>query len=145
MLYLAIVNKVVRHCPLGWHDSTNADNETFCIVLLTSQVVMVLSSQPKCLEFESMCVPVCVCVCFFYLYSIRLRSFIIDVPRPLSNVLWAIIFQKVDALRVNEPVCLVQIRASKYYSIRNKTPGTSIINIVNIVTLQNVLFIYTCN
>ena len=87
---------------------------------------------------------VCVCV-FFYLYSIRLRSFIIDVPRPLSNVLWVIIFQTVDALRVNEPVCLVQIRASKYYSKRNKTPGTSIINIVNIVTLQNVLFIYTCN
>ena len=34
---------------------------------------------------------------FFRLYSIRLISFIIDVPRSLSNVLWIIIFQKVDA------------------------------------------------
>ena len=30
-------------------------------------------------EFES------VCVCVFYLYSVRLISFIIDVPRPLRN------------------------------------------------------------
>ena len=36
--------------------STNADTETFCIVLLTSQVVMVKSLQPKGLEFESTCV-----------------------------------------------------------------------------------------
>ena len=31
---------------------------------------------------------------FFRLYSIRLISFIIDVPRSLSNVLWIIIFQR---------------------------------------------------
>ena len=36
--------------------STNVDTETFCIVLLTSQVVMVQSLQPKGLEFESTCV-----------------------------------------------------------------------------------------
>ena len=33
--------------------STNADNETFCAVLLTSQVVLVQSLQPKGPEFES--------------------------------------------------------------------------------------------
>ena len=48
--------------------STTADNETFCIVLLTSQVVMIQSLQPKGREFES------TCVLFFYLYSIRLIS-----------------------------------------------------------------------
>ena len=36
--------------------STNADNETFCTVLLTSQVVMIQSLQPKGREFESTCV-----------------------------------------------------------------------------------------
>ena len=59
--------------------STYADNKTFCTVLLTSQVVMTQSLQPKGQEFES------TCVCFFYLYSIRLISFIIDEPRPLRN------------------------------------------------------------
>ena len=59
---------------------TYADNETFCTVLLTSQEVMIQSLQPKGREFES------TCVCFFQnLYSIRLISFIIDVPRPLRN------------------------------------------------------------
>ena len=33
-----------------------ADNETFCTVLLTSQVVKIQSLQPKGREFESMCV-----------------------------------------------------------------------------------------
>ena len=60
--------------------SANADNETFCTVLLTSQVVMIQSLQPKGREFESTCV-----LYFFYLYSIRLISFIIDVPRTLRN------------------------------------------------------------
>ena len=32
--------------------STNADDETFCTALLTSQVVMVQSLQPKGREFE---------------------------------------------------------------------------------------------
>ena len=59
--------------------STNADNETYCTIPLTSQVVMVQSLQPKGREFESMC------VLFFYLYSIRLISCSIDVPRPLGN------------------------------------------------------------
>ena len=61
--------------------STNADNETFCTVLLSSQVVMIQSLQPKGREFESSCV----CVFYFYLYSIRLISIVIDVPRPLRN------------------------------------------------------------
>ena len=60
--------------------SSNADNETFCTVLLDSQVVMIQSLQPKGREFESTCV-----LFLFYLYSIRLISFIIDVPRPLSK------------------------------------------------------------
>ena len=36
--------------------STNADNETFCTVLLTSQVDMIQTLQPKGCEFKSMCV-----------------------------------------------------------------------------------------
>ena len=35
---------------------TYAGDETFCIVLLTSQVVMIQSLQPKGREFESTCV-----------------------------------------------------------------------------------------
>ena len=35
---------------------TYADNEKFCTVLLTSQVVMIQSLQPKGREFESTCV-----------------------------------------------------------------------------------------
>ena len=50
-------------------------------------MVTVHSLQPKGGEFESTHVLVVFVVCFFYLYSIRLTSFIIDVPRPLSNVL----------------------------------------------------------
>ena len=45
---------------------------------------MIQSLQPKGREFES----TCLCVCFFVLFllhSIRLNSFIIDVPRPLRN------------------------------------------------------------
>ena len=34
----------------------NADNETFCTFLLTSQVVMTQSLQPTGREFKSMCV-----------------------------------------------------------------------------------------
>ena len=78
---------------------------------------MVECLQPKGREFESTCVLV-----FFYLYSIGLSSFLTDVPRPPSNDLWIILFQKVDAQRVNEPVCLEHQRASNYSSIRNKTP-----------------------
>ena len=37
-------------------ESTNADNETVCTVLLTSQVVMIQSIQPKGRKFESTCV-----------------------------------------------------------------------------------------
>ena len=67
---------------------------------MTSQVVMVhvQSLQPKGREFESTYVLV-FCCCFFlyfYLYSIRLTSFIIDVPRPLDHYI-----QKVDALRIH--------------------------------------------
>ena len=36
--------------------SNNADNETFCTVLLAGQVVMIQSLQPKGREFESTCV-----------------------------------------------------------------------------------------
>ena len=37
---------------------------------------------------------------FLYLYSIRLTSFIIDVPRLLSNVLWIIIFKSLNMLQL---------------------------------------------
>ena len=59
--------------------STNADNETFCTVLLTGEVAMLQSLQPIGREFES------TCVLFFLSYSNRLISFIIDIPRPLRN------------------------------------------------------------
>ena len=68
-------------------------------------------------------------LCFFwhlYLYSIRLTSFIIDVPRPLSNVLWIILFKRLMRNAYTEPVCLEHLRASKQNSIRNKTPKTPI-------------------
>ena len=55
--------------------SSNADNETF---LLTSQVVMMQSLQPKGREFESTCV-------LFFTFIRFVISFIIDVPRPLRN------------------------------------------------------------
>ena len=41
-----------------------ADNETFCTVLLTSQVVMIQSLQAKGREFES----TRVCVFFFFTF-----------------------------------------------------------------------------
>ena len=44
-----------------------ADNETFCTVLLTSQVVMIQSLQPKGREFESTCV--CFLVFFFTFFD----------------------------------------------------------------------------
>ena len=64
--------------------STNADNETSCTVLLSSQVVMVQRLQSKVREFESTYF-FFFYYYYFYLYSIRLTSFIVDVPRPLSN------------------------------------------------------------
>ena len=47
---------------------------------------MAQSLQPKGHAFESTCV-------FLYLYSTRLSSLIIDVPRPLTNDIWIILFQ----------------------------------------------------
>ena len=46
--------------------SIYADNEAFCTVLLTSQVVLVHSLQPKGPEFESM---------YFFLFILPLYSF----------------------------------------------------------------------
>ena len=57
--------------------SSNAGNETFCTVLLTSQVVMIQSLQPKGSEFESTCV--------LFLPLFDSFNFIIDVLRPLRN------------------------------------------------------------
>ena len=44
----------------------------------------VVSSSPCMFLF------LCCCFLYFYLYSIRLTSFILDVPRPLSYFLWII-------------------------------------------------------
>ena len=76
---------------------------------------MVESLQTKGHEFESTYVLVCffVFVLHFYLYSIRLTSFIIDVPRPLSNVLWIIIFKRLMRNAYTEPVYLEHLRVSK--------------------------------
>ena len=46
-----IYHKLYRNFAIS-----NADNETFCTVLLTSQVVMIQSLQPNGREFESTCV-----------------------------------------------------------------------------------------
>ena len=45
----------------------NADSEMFCTVLLSSQVVMIQSLQPKGREFESTCVWVFVVVFFTFI------------------------------------------------------------------------------
>ena len=60
-------------------------------VLLTSQVVMIQSLQPKGRDFDS------TCVLYFYFYSIRLISFIVDVPRPLRNEIFDHSISKDDA------------------------------------------------
>ena len=69
---------------------------------------MIHSLQPKGREFESTYVLFLLFffVLYFYLYSIRLTSFIIDVPRPLSNVLWIIIFKRLMRNAYTEPVCV---------------------------------------
>ena len=74
---------------------------------------MAESLQPKGREFESMNVLVFWGVFFivFYLYLIGLTSFIIDIPRPLSNVLWIIIFKRLMRNASTEPVCLENLRA----------------------------------
>ena len=71
---------------------------------------MVESLQPKGREFESTYVLV---FFVFLLYSIRLTLFIIDVPRPLSSVLWIIIFKRLMRNAYTEPVCLEHLHASK--------------------------------
>ena len=81
-------------------------------MLLTSQVVMVESLQPEDREFESMYVLVFFLL-YFYLYLIGLTSFIIDVRRPLSNVLWIIIFKRLMRNAYTEPVRLEHLSASK--------------------------------
>ena len=73
---------------------------------------MVESLQTKGREFESMYVLVFF-VLYFYLYFIGLTSFIIDVPRPLSNVLWIIIFKRLIRNAYTETVCLEHLCASK--------------------------------
>ena len=90
--------------------STNADNETICTVLLTSQVVLVQSLQPKGPEFES------TSIFFFCIFTSLFDSFnfiIINVPRPLSNVFWIITFKRLVRNAYTEPVCLEHLRASK--------------------------------
>ena len=48
---------------------SNADNETFCTVLLTSQVVIIQSLQPKGRALES------TCVLFFFFFLPLFDSF----------------------------------------------------------------------
>ena len=84
----------------------------FCTVLLTSQVVLVQSLQPKGPEFES------TYILFFCIFTSLLDSFnfiFIDVPQPLSNVfwIWIIIFKSLMRNAYTEPVCLEHLRASK--------------------------------
>ena len=79
----------------------------------SSQVVMVQCLQPKGCELESTYVLFFFFFLYFYLYSIRLTSFIINVPRPLSNFLWIVIFKRLMRNANTEPVCLEYLRASK--------------------------------
>ena len=75
---------------------------------------MVESLQPKGGEFESVYVLFFrFCFLYFSLYSMCLTSFIINVPRPLSNVLWIIVFERLMRNAYTEPVCLEHLRASK--------------------------------
>ena len=53
---------------------------------------------------------------FFCIFTSLFDSFnfiIIDVPRPLSNVFWIIIFKRLMRNAYTEPVCLEHLRASK--------------------------------
>ena len=74
-------------------------------------MVLVQSLQPKGPEFES------TKILFFVLYFTSLfdsfNFIIIDVPRPLSNVFWIIIFKRLMRNAYTEPVCLELLRASK--------------------------------
>ena len=58
---------------------------------LTSWLSFVMSN----CEFESTCVLFLFFCSFLPLYDC-LNSFIIDLPRPLSNGIWIILFQMVD-------------------------------------------------
>ena len=49
--------------------NTNADNETYCTVLLTSQVVLAQSLQPKGPKFESTQVLFFCIFLYFYLFN----------------------------------------------------------------------------
>ena len=100
---------------------SNADNETFCTVQLTSQVVLVQCLQPKGPKFES--------TFFFFFFfggggggggggicTSLFDSFnfiILDVPRPLSNVFWTIIFKRLMRNAYTEPSCLEHLCVSK--------------------------------
>ena len=55
-LFLPLVTFVICRKVYRNLASTYADIETFCTVLLTSQVVMEESLQPKGREFKSMCI-----------------------------------------------------------------------------------------
>ena len=53
---------------------------------------------------------------FFCMFTSLFDSFnfiIIDVPRPLSNLFWIIIFKRLMRNAYTEPVCLELLRASK--------------------------------
>ena len=50
---------------------------------------------------------------YVYLYSIRLTSFIKDVPRPMSNFLLIIYSKRLMRNAYTEPGCLGHLRASK--------------------------------
>ena len=86
-------------------------------------MVLVQSLQLKGPELESTYILI-----FFFLYFTSLfdsfHFIIINVPRPLSNVFWIIIFKRLMRNAYTEPVYLEHLRASKWNSIRNKTPET---------------------
>ena len=71
-------------------------------------MVLVQSLLPKGTEFESTYI-FCILTSLFDSFNF----IIIDVPRPLSNVFWIIIFKRLMRNAYTEPVCLEHLRASK--------------------------------
>ena len=72
-------------------------------------MVLVQSLQPKGPEFDStkdlVFFVFFLVFLFFGIFTSSFYFFIIDVPRPLSNVFWIIIFKRLMRNAYTEPVC----------------------------------------
>ena len=122
--------------------TSNADNETICTVLLSSQVVLVQSLQPKGPEFESTHFFCCIFTSLFDSFNF----IIIDVPRPLSNVFWIIIFKRLMRNAYTEPDCLEHIPSNRTVNVIKRLKPLFLNPYFQFCKYSNTskLFVYTC-